>query len=287
MEIARINSFTTAFIRTEEGVNAGLIHTPEGMILIDTTTSPAEACSLLDAVGAGVEEVRLVINTHAHSDHTWGNQLFSCPILAHRLCLERMQSNLGNAWSQEALQNYQAELEKTDAKRAEEFNRQVRDLRITLPTQVFEERFEGELGGVRYQVIHLGGHTPDLSVVWLPETRVLYASDLIFQGRYPYIFDADIPAWIDRLGRLMEFHAAEIVPGHGVMCGEAEIKALRDYLQQTWDLTQEHIRLGHSSDETAADPAYPIFSRQKYEQLHRENIRYMYRQLIPEAPGET
>ena len=174
-----------------------------------------------------------------------------------------------------------------DAKRAEEYRQRIRDLHIILPTRVFEDRYEAELGGVSYQVMHLGGHSPDLSVVWLPEGKVLFASDLIFQGRYPYIFDADIPAWIDRLGRLIEFQAAAIVPGHGVMCGEAEIYVLRDYLQETWDLTKEHFRLGHSSDETAADPAYPIFSRQKYEQLHRENIRYMYRQLIPEAPGET
>lgn len=279
MEIIRIDPSTTAFIRTEEGVNAGMIHTPEGMILIDTTNSPAEAGSLLDAVGVRAEQVGLVINTHSHSDHTWGNQVFSCPILAHRLCLEKMQSNLENDWSPEAIQSYQAELERTDAKRAEEFSRRTKDLRITLPTRVFEDRFEDDLGGVSYQVIHLGGHTPDLSVVWLPESRVLYASDLIFQGRYPYIFDADIPAWIDRLGRLMAFQAVAIVPGHGVMCAEAEINTLRDYLQETWDLTREHIRLGHSPDETAADPAYPVFSEKKYEPLHRENIRYMYRQL--------
>jgi glyoxylase-like metal-dependent hydrolase (beta-lactamase superfamily II) len=102
---------------------------------------------------------------------------------------------------------------------------------------------------------------------------------LIFQGRYPYIFDADIPAWIDRLGRLLEFDARVIVPGHGVMCGETEIIALREYLQVSWDITAEHIRLGHSTDETAADPTYPIFSENKYERLHQANIRYMYDKL--------
>ena len=62
------------------------------------------------------------------------------------------------------------------------------------------------------------------------------------------------------------------------MCGEADILALRDYLQVTWDLTAEHIRLGHDPDETAADSTYPIFSPNKYERLHQANIRYMYQQ---------
>lgn len=277
MEIIRIDSLVTAFIRPVEGVNAGLIHTPEGMILVDTTSSPDEAQALLETVGAQIEEVCMVVNTHSHSDHTWGNQIFTCPILAHRLCRKRMQSSLKNEWSMKELRAYLSDLDKSDPKKAEGLRAVVQSLQIKLPDQVFEQRFEGELGGLRYEVIHLGGHTPDLSVVWLPEKRVLFASDLIFQGRYPYIFDADIPAWIACLDRLLEFDASAIIPGHGVMCGETEIIALREYLQGTWDLTQEHIRMGHSEEQASDDPAYPIFPGEKYERLHRENIRYMYR----------
>ena len=155
----------------------------------------------------------------------------------------------------------------------------VESLQVRLPDRVFEERFEGVLGGVRYEVIHFGGHTPDSSIVWLPEKKVLFASDLIFQGRYPYIFDADIPAWIAALNRLRNFPAEAIIPGHGVLCGEAEITALIEYLQQTWDITGVHIRLGQSMEQTSADPAYPIFPGEKYERLHQANIQYMYKKL--------
>jgi glyoxylase-like metal-dependent hydrolase (beta-lactamase superfamily II) len=219
MEIIRIDPFVTAFIRPEVGANVGLIHTPKGMILIDTTSSPAEIQALFEAADAHMEEVSLVVNTHSHSDHTWGNQVFTCSILAHRLCREQMQSSLISEWSSEALQSYITDTEKTDPKKAEEFRRTVKGLKIKLPDQVFEERFEGELSGLRYETIHMGGHTPDSCVVWLPERRVLFASDLIFQGRYPYIFDADLPAWIAALSRLLEFDAEVIIPGHGVRCG--------------------------------------------------------------------
>lgn len=280
IEIIRIDSVVTAFIRTEKGVNAGLIHTPKGIILIDTTSSPAEAVSLLEAVNVQQGEVQLVVNTHFHSDHTWGNQMFTCPILANRLCQEQMRSNLKNEWSPQTIQSTLDDLKRTDPKKAEDFRLTVQGLHIKLPDQVFEERCIGYLGGVKYSIIHLGGHTPDLSVVWLPESRILFASDLIFQGRYPYIFDADIPKWIDCLGKLLEFNAKAIIPGHGVMSGETEIVALRQYLQVTWELTAEHIRLGHSVEEATADPTYPIFSQNKYERLHQANIRYMYQKLM-------
>ena len=149
MEIIRIDSVATAFIRPVEGVNAGLIHTREGMILVDTTSSAEEIIAIFKVVDASIEEVRLVINTHSHSDHTWGNQAFSCPILAHRSCLERMQSALSNEWSPEAFRSYLFDLEKTDPQKADEFRRTMKDLHITLPGEVFDERVERELGGLK------------------------------------------------------------------------------------------------------------------------------------------
>jgi cyclase len=286
MEIIHVASIFTAFIRPKEGANVGLIHTPQGMVLIDTTSSPFEIRGLFEELGASLAEVRLVINTHSHSDHTWGNQLFSCPILAHRLCRELMQSALDSYWSPSALRANLIKMEKTEPIKAEEFRQVIESLQIKLPDQAFEDRYQGMLGGVSYEVIHQGGHTPDASIIWLPERGILYASDLIFHGRYPYIFDADIPTWISALDRLLEFKAKAIIPGHGVICGAAEINTIRHYLQQTWEQVKEHIRLGRTAKETISDPTFPVFPGEKYDRLHRANIRYMYRKLA-RSPSRT
>jgi glyoxylase-like metal-dependent hydrolase (beta-lactamase superfamily II) len=127
MDVVKIDSYATAFIRPLEGVNAGLIHTPKGMILIDTTSSPAEAVALLTAISASMSKVQMVVNTHFHSDHTWGNQVFKCPILAHRLCLERMKTALTNEWSLETFRSYLADLEKTNPEKADEFRTTLKD----------------------------------------------------------------------------------------------------------------------------------------------------------------
>ena len=280
MELITVAPGVIAFIRYDESAaNAGLIHTAGGAVVVDTTQSPPDMQALLDAAGIAASEVHLVINTHFHTDHVWGNQLFACPILAHRLCREKMEANLAGEWSPQAIAAFIAEREKDDPVGAQEAREKLGGLRVTLPSEVFDERRDLEIGGVRIEVIQLGGHTPDSCVVWLPESRVLFAGDLIFARRYPYPFDADIPAWIAALKRLPGFGARAIIPGHGLLCGEPEIAALRDYLEATWARSAEHIARGHTADEAAADPAYPRFADETAGRYHEANIRFVYEQL--------
>jgi cyclase len=257
-----------------------MVHTGDGPIVVDTTWCATEMQELLEAAGASASEARLVVNTHYHSDHTWGNQIFDCPILAHRLCQERMAANLAGPWSAEAIEGMIAERGKTDPDWARKAREKLADLRITIPTEVFDDRRELEVGSVRIEVIHVGAHTPDSAVVWLPGPRVLFAGDLIFEGCYPYLGDADVQGLTAALKRLPRFGARTIVPGHGQLCGEAEIAALVDYLEATWARTADHLAQGHSEDEAAADPDYPRYA-EGWPELYEGNIRLMVAQQEP------
>lgn len=288
MELVTVAPGVTAFIRYDESAaNAGLIHTAGGDVVIDTTQSPLDMQTLLNAAGIAALAVRLVINTHFHSDHVWGNQLFDCPILAHRLCRERMEANLAGEWSSQALAAFIAAREKEDPTGAREAREKLSGLRVTLPTTVLDEHRDLKFGGVRVEVIHFGGHTLDSCVVWLPEARVLFAGDLIFARRYPYLFDADIPSWVAALRRLPEFGAQTIVPGHGLLCGEPEIAALRDYLEATWTRTADHVARGHTVDEAVADAAYPRFDDPTAARYHEANIRFVYKKLTTKDATDT
>ncbi len=279
MDIVQPSSDVVAFIRPDEGANAGLIQTADGVVVIDTTSWPSDMQALLGAADVSASKARLVINTHYHSDHTWGNQLFDCPILAHRLCRDRMAANLDGPWSAQAIQAFLTELEGTEPDQARETRRKLADLRPTLPTEVFDDRRDLEVGGVRIEVIHFGAHTPGSAVVWLPGAKVLFVGDLIFEGRYPYLADADVPALIAALKRLPDFGAQAIIPGHGVVCDEAEIAALVGYLETTWSRTADHVAQGHSEDQSATDAGYPRYAEKHAERLHEANIRLMYAQL--------
>jgi len=277
--MVEVSPGVVAFVRSDEGANAGLIHTADGVVVVDTTSCPRDMQELLDAAGVLASEARLVINTHSHSDHTWGNQLFDCPILAHRLCRDKMAADLSELWGPEAIKEFIAEREKTEPDWACEAREKLADLRVTLPTEVFHDRQDLDIGGVRLEIIHFGAHSPDSAVVWLPEAKVFFVGDLIFEGRYPYLEDAEVPALIAALKRLPQFGAQSIVPGHGVLCGEAEIAALLDYLETTWVLTADHLAQGRSVETAVTDPRYPRYAEGHAERLHERNIWVMYTQL--------
>jgi cyclase len=280
MDIVRPSARVLAFVRPEEGANASLIETDAGPVVVDTTSCAADMQALLDSAGVRAADVRLVINTHQHSDHTWGNQLFACPILAHRLCREAMAANVGGPWQIERIHASLTERGASDPAWAEEMRKKVAGLRIALPTDVFDGQHALEVGGVQIDVVHAGGHTPGSSVVWVPGEGVLFSGDLLFVGRYPFIGDANIPDLIAALRRLPAYGARAIVPGHGPLCGEPAVAAMLDYVQDTWARTIDHLAQGHTADEAVADPGYPRYAEGAAERYHERNIRTVYAQLV-------
>jgi cyclase len=279
MDILRPSPGVIVFQRPDEGANASLIQTAKGTVIIDTTSSPADMRALLDAIDMSPADACLVINTHSHSDHTWGNQLFDCPILAHKVCRETMAANMEGPWNLAKVRAEIAARRESEPQWAEEMRHRIKGLKITLPTQTFEERRDLVVGGVEIQVIHLDAHTPGSLVVWVPQSHVLFTGDLIFEGRYPFIADADVPEWISVLKRLPAYGAQTVVPGHGRLCGEETMAALGDYLHGTWARTIDHLAQGHSADEAAADPGYPRYAIGAAERYHENNIRLIYATL--------
>jgi cyclase len=280
MNVVEVTEGIYAFIRPDEGANATLLRTGQRKVVVDTTSSAADMRGLLSAVDACPTDVGLVINTHQHSDHTWGNQLFDCPILAHRLCREAMAANLKDAWRLDRIRASIAERSETDPRWAEEMRQKIAGLEITLPSEVFDQERDIDVGGLHVHVEHVGGHSPGSSVVWLPGQRVLLSGDLLFVGRYPFIGDADIPALIEALRRIRAFEAQAIVPGHGPMCDNGAIQGMLYYIQGTWERTIDHIAQGHTVDEAAADQGYPRYAEGAAERYHENNIRVVYAQLM-------
>jgi cyclase len=242
-----------AFVHPEGRSNCGMIMTSEGVVLIDTSARLVDIQACMRLASITPAEVCLVLITHSHSDHTSGIRLFSCPVLAHKLVYERIK------------------------KRATE------RAKMRMPTEYFEDRRELEVGGKVLEMIHLGGHTPGSSVVWLPHERILFVGDLIFQGRYPFLATANVPKLMKALKWLPSLGAKVIVPGHGVLCDNDEVEKQRNYIERTWERTAEHIQKGHDLKEMLADVNYPRYSELGYEKLHPWNIKVIYQQLMKNA----
>jgi glyoxylase-like metal-dependent hydrolase (beta-lactamase superfamily II) len=203
--------------------NAAFVVTGAGVVVIDALGSPALAEELLQAIRRlTAQPVRHVIVTHYHADHIYGLQVFKAAgaaIVAHGAAREYLSSDT----AQRRLESSRLEL----APWVDDKTRLVpADRWIDADTVI-------ELGGERFHVRHAGpAHTPEDLVVHAERAGVLFAGDLVFRGRIPFVGQADSRGWIAALGGLITLQPRLIVPGHGPVSTDPlpDLQLTRDYL---------------------------------------------------------
>jgi glyoxylase-like metal-dependent hydrolase (beta-lactamase superfamily II) len=215
--------------------NAAFVVTPQGVLVIDALGSPALAQSLMAAIAKITPQpVRWVVVTHYHADHVYGLQVFKdagAEILAHR----DGQIYLHSDTARLRLQASREEL-------APWINAQTR---LVAADRWIDGPLRLTLGGVEVLLQPAGpAHTAEDLAVFLPAQRVLFAGDLVFRGRIPFVGQADSGRWIEALDRLLALDAALIVPGHGPASREAvaDLRLTRDYLKHLRDTMGEAAR---------------------------------------------
>lgn len=203
--------------------NAAFVVTPAGVVVIDALGSPALATRLIAEIKKITAlPVTHVLVTHYHADHIYGLQVFKtigAKIIGHRAALIYLNSET----AQQRLQASRLQLspwvdDKTRLVEADEWIDTDQDLTI---------------GGVHFQVKPVGpAHTPEDLAFYLPSEKVLFAGDLVFRSRIPFVGQADSRHWITALDQLLAFDTQVIVPGHGPLSNEArkDMQQTREYL---------------------------------------------------------
>ena len=235
--------------------NAGFIVTSESVVVIDALGSPRLAERLLAEIARVTpKKVSHVVLTHYHADHIYGLQVFEkagAQIIAHEGAREYLHSDTARL----RLQASRDEL-------APWIDEQTR---LVPATRWIKAREELTVGDTRLVLQPVGAaHTPEDLVVYVPRVRLLYAGDLVFRSRIPFVGQADSGHWIVSLDRLLEFDALVIVPGHGPVSTEArqDMQLTRDYLI--------HLRqaMGKAArDMTPFDEAYKAADWSRFEHL--------------------
>jgi glyoxylase-like metal-dependent hydrolase (beta-lactamase superfamily II) len=203
------------FVRRHQtlDVNAGLILGDERALVIDTRSSEREGAELLRAVRALTPLPFVLVNTHAHFDHCFGNHVFAADqpdleIWAHTRCLDELRRSGADhraeiaSWLRESGETGLAgEVEQVD---------------LVLPNRTLETEATLDLGGRDVRLVYLGrGHTDHDLVVEVVDAGVTFAGDLVEQGAPPSFDDAFPVEWAETLDRLIDRAGSVVVPGHG------------------------------------------------------------------------
>ena len=256
-----------------EGIdsNTTFIITTEGVIVVDTRVTPAEAQKVMAEIRKHTQlPILYTINTHYHGDHTFGNQVFrrSKTIIAHKNVRRALYGSAGK----EHLEFFKTfKIPGMD------------EVKVTPPNMVFEKNMEIYSGEYHLQLIHLGrGHTDGDVFIHLTELNAVIAGDLIFNGQFPYMGDGYVEEWIAALQYMEDEDIELVIPGHGDIGGKTIIIAMKHYLLNLKNLVRKQIENGASLTK-AKEVLGPVL-REKYKNWGKQeriegNIERTYMEL--------
>lgn len=263
------------------GGNAIAILTDEGVVMFDTSGTPASAQAILTELRQLTNKPALyVINSHWHWDHWGGNQIFKTAypnvqflsseknrdLMMHTAVAWNapgLERDLPNYISQQKQELATAEAKHTpDAQLAEarellaadeDFLQQKRSVVYTFPSVVFADSVTLFLGGREIRVLRARAITPGDTYVYLPKEKILITGDILVSP-IPFAVGGSYPQdWIATLQALDALEVQTIIPGHG------DVEHDKTYLRQNLalfqhvisDVRKAHIE-GRSLQETQA-----------------------------------
>ena len=227
--------------------NAGFVVTDEGVVVLDALGTPVLGEQLIGEIEKITDKpIKLVIISHYHADHYYGLQAFrerGIEIWAHQ--------------AGEPILNSEDAIARLEQRRADLFPFVDEKTQPTPADRwLDDDGAEIRLGGVTMRVIYVGPtHSPDDVVLHVVEDDLVFAGDLLFRGRVPFVGNADTRGWLKALDRLLEIDAKVLVPGHGPVSKnpQADLVMTRDYLRFLRDELGKAVEEMKSFDEAYDD----------------------------------
>lgn len=150
---------------------------------------------LTTEVGLKIEDINIVINTHAHFDHISSNAYLRCPIAAHRRAATKIQHTdelitKGKKWGVD-----------------------LSNLKINI---WLEDRNIIDLGTVILKIIETPGHTSGCICIYEPYQNYIFTGDTLFKGAITNIYESgSISEYINSLQILNTLKINSFFPSHG------------------------------------------------------------------------
>lgn len=251
--------------------NAGFV-TGDKILLVDTAATLRRTLLLKDAVWARTGRCPdLVVNTHFHGDHSFGNCVFAgeAAVIASqgtRRDIAMAGLHLTSLWP--------------DVDWGE--------LSICPPSVCFEDRLTIDVGGLQVELLRVGpAHTLDDTIVWLPESRVLFAGDLVMSGVTPFCMMGSIEGCLTVTTLLRDLDPLVIVPGHGAVGGQELLTESENYLRMIQRLAADGISAGLRPLEAAREADLGPFADFLDAERLVPNLHRAYLEARGGIPGEA
>jgi glyoxylase-like metal-dependent hydrolase (beta-lactamase superfamily II) len=255
--------------------NIGVVLGRDAALVIDTRTTYPQAREILDDLRTlTAAPVEVVVDTHGHYDHAFGNRIFRpATIWGHVGCGPFMERT-GDARRPRMI----AELP--------ELADDLRDVEIDPPDRSFEDHAVIEVGGREVELRFLGrGHTDHDAVILVPGTGVVFGGDLVENGAVPAFPDAYPLEWPDTVDRLTPLVERIAIPGHGDPGGADWVREQAAALRVVADLGTRIAAGELELDDAVALTPYPDYPAEDVRRPLKRAAAHARGELTGTAPG--
>jgi len=205
-----------------------------------------------------------LINTHPHSDHIGGNQVYSdAVIVGHENCIaeiseewknpEKKRSNYGKN-----VEEYETELKSLpsgsqkwletlcqETRYSMAFNDLSTDRIITMPSVTFNDQMNINLGDITLNLFYFGkAHSASDILIHIPEEKLLMTGDLFSPGGKPGFREydkKDSERWIKALHwvKRLENDIDIVIGGHGQVMTKADLESFIGFVEKKYSKLHE------------------------------------------------
>lgn len=222
------------------GGNIGVLIGKDGTLMIDNQFAP-----LSNKINGAIKtldpgEIRFLVNTHLHGDHSGGNENFKrmgVTVVAHDLARERM----GKEQVNKAMNRVTPPREK-DA----------------LPVITFSDKLNFHLNDEDIVLHHFdAGHTDGDLIVQFKNANVVHTGDAFVRYRYPVIdvsSGGSVNGFISTLDKILLLidDNTKIIPGHGEPATKADVNKVRDAVADIRDQVSSALKKGKKTEDISA-----------------------------------
>jgi cyclase len=249
--------------------NSGVIVTSEGALVFDALGSETVARAERESIASVTRQpIRYLVSSPFHDQFSKGNLAFGDVF------------KIGH-------ENYRAglisQMQSGGASADEQHTR--------LPNATYRDRMTLFLGGKEIQILYLGrAHTDGDSIIFVPQDRIAYLSEVFFSEEFPNMAGGYGVAWLDVLDKIDTLNADIFVPGHGPIPDDpkatrADLHRLRQILVDLRDALKTEIARGATEDQAAAAVKLEQYEKMPNYTAQREvTVRRMYKELTGKLP---
>ena len=250
-------------------VNSCYIKTNDGYLVMDTGPSYQWAKQSYEAMSK-IEKlpVKYVVNSHEHDDHWLGNDFFKKKFNATLIGPESINKNYKDG-------------DKTRMYKILPENA-IRGTHIIKLDKIVKEVFTLTLGGEEFQIIPMDvkAHTGDDVFIYMPKRKVLFAGDLVMNGRITSMRHGSVMGQIKALAMMKKLDWKVLVPGHGFITDASAMDESDLYFKLLKDRVKKAIEEGVDATEINEVVKLIEFKdKAMYDILNAHNVGFAYDEL--------